>query len=177
MLGGDPHFLASFRADPKPKAALNLADCLAQTGDLLSARGYATQGRDLADQQHDTELVGVADEQLAAIDKRLPRLTIRIASSAPPDSKVSRDGVVVGAASFGVAAALNPGPHRIVVTASGRVDAEFDVTLAEGAAEEIEVHPGVALARVANAVPSSPPRAEDAEGSSTPRRRPRPGHS
>ncbi len=91
-----PHFLASYRADPKPKALLNLADCLAQTSDLLSARGYATQGRDLADQQHDAELTGVADDQLAAIDKRLPRLTIRIASAAPPDSKVSRDGVVSG---------------------------------------------------------------------------------
>ncbi len=44
-----PHFLASYRAEPKPKALLNLADCEQQTGDLLSARGYATQGRDLAD--------------------------------------------------------------------------------------------------------------------------------
>ncbi len=101
-----------------------------------------------------------------AIDKRLPRLTIRLASSAPADSKVSRDGVVLGPASLGVAAALNPGPHRIVVTAAGRVDAEFDVTLTEGAAQEIEVHPGAPLAQEATAVAASPPRTEDAERSS-----------
>ena len=127
----------------------------------MAARGHATQGRDLADRQHDAELVGVADGQLAAIDKRLPGLTIRLAASAPPDSKVSRDSVSLGPASLGVAAALNPGPHRIVVTAAGRADAEFDVTLAEGAAQELEVHPGAPLAQDAGH-----PRAEKVEDSS-----------
>jgi hypothetical protein len=47
-----PDLARSFELDARPKAALNLADCEAQVGEA--------------------ELVVVADEQLAAVDKRLP---------------------------------------------------------------------------------------------------------
>ena len=161
-----PHFLASYLADPKPKALLNLVDCKQQTGDLVAARGYAQQGRDLAAQQNDAELVGVADQQLAAIDKRLARLTIRLASHAPADSRVSRDSIVLDQRSLGVAVEVNPGAHRIVVAAVGRTDAEFDVTLAEGAVQELEVHPGGPLAQEPTAAIAGHPRTEEVEMSS-----------
>jgi thioredoxin-like negative regulator of GroEL len=43
-----PHFMRSFELDAKPKAALNLADCELQLGDLVAAQGYAGRGRQLA---------------------------------------------------------------------------------------------------------------------------------
>jgi hypothetical protein len=140
-----PHFLASYKVDPKPKALLNLADCEAQVGELLAARGHAAEGRDLARQENDTELTGVADEQLDAIEKRLPRLTIRLAPGAVPRSIAIRDGSVLGATDLGAAVPMNPGVHHVVATAPGHAQREFDVTLAEGASAEVEVQPGLAL--------------------------------
>ena len=140
------HFVASYRLDPRPKAVLNLADCERQTGDLLAAREHATEGRELARRQNATELVGVAEEQLATLEKQLPRLTIRLASGAPDGTRVVRDGVVVGPEALGKAVATNPGAHRVMATATGRVDCEFELTLGEGARQVIEVEPGPMLA-------------------------------
>ena len=141
-----PHFLASYRAGPKPKALLNLADCEAQVGELVSARGHAAEGRDLARQENDAELAGVASEQLAAVDKRMPRLNVRLAPGAPTGSVAVRDGAVLSGAQLGAPVPLNPGLHHVVVTAPGRAQREFNVTLAEGAGAEVEVQPGPLLA-------------------------------
>src|ERR1019366_486119 len=140
-----PHFLASYRADPKPKSLLNLADCEAQVGELVSARGHATEGRDLARQENDTELAGVADQQLAAIDKRLPRLTVRLATGAPAGTVAVRDGSLLSGAQLGAPMPLNPGVHHVVATAPGHAQRELNVTLAEGADAEVEAQPGPPL--------------------------------
>ena len=87
-----PHFTRSFELDPKPKAILNLADCEAQTGDLVDARSHAARGGELASQVDDTKLQSVAADQLAAIDTRLPKLTIRLAAGSPPGCSVTLDG-------------------------------------------------------------------------------------
>jgi hypothetical protein len=137
-----PHFLASYHADPQPKALLNLADCESQTGDLVAAQGHATQGRQLALQRNEHELSDVGDEQLAAIDKRLPRLTIRLAADAPPGSSVSRDGSTVDPAVLGVPVGVNAGLHAVVVSAPGYSERRFEVTLELGTTEQVDVQPG-----------------------------------
>ena len=164
------HFVASYRLDPRPKAVLNLADCERQTGDLLAARGHATEGRELARRQNDAELVGVAEQQLATIDRRLARLTIRLSPGAPVGSVVARNGVNLDTSSLGVAAALNPGTYHIVATAPGHAQHQSDVTLGEGAREDIEVQPGPAVvdARPAAIPPTVPATIEPTEGSGTP---------
>jgi hypothetical protein len=149
-----PHFTRSFELDAKPKALLNLADCEQRLGDLVVAQNHATQGRQLAQLQGDAELTGVADEQLAAIDKRLPRLAIRLAPGAPADSRVSRDGVLLELTSLGVLFGVNSGAHTIVVTAHGHAERRFDVTVAEGAHEQIGVEPGPTIA-IGRATPAA----------------------
>jgi hypothetical protein len=144
--GAVAHFTRSFELDAKPKALLNLSDCEKQMGDLVAGQDHATYGRELAQRQNDTELTAAADEQLAAIDKRLPRLTIKLSPGAPSGSTVSRDGVVVELASLGVTVGINPGTHAIVVAAPGHVDRRFVVTITEGAREQIDAEPGPLLA-------------------------------
>lgn len=148
------HFVASYRLDPRPKAVLNLADCERQTGDLLAARGHATEGRELARRQNASELVGVAEEQLAALEKQLPQLTIHLAAGSPESTQIVLDRTVVGPEAFGKAAASNPGGHRIIVTAPGHLDREFEVTLVDGARQVVEVEPGPVLANVRSTVPT-----------------------
>lgn len=137
-----PHLARSLELDSKPKAALNLADCERQVGDLVAARDHASLGRDLAHQTNDVELAAVADEQLGAIDRRLPSLTIRLASGAPTACTIERDGSVVEARSLGVPIGVNPGTHTVVLQAPGFMDRRFRTTIAEGERAEIEVEPG-----------------------------------
>jgi hypothetical protein len=158
------HFVESQRLDPQPKTLLNLADCEARLADLVSAQKHAIDARDLARQNVDAPMLSIADERLAALDKRLPRLTIVLAHDAPASSAVSRDGTQLGGTSLGVALPTNPGKHMVVASAPGHADRLFVVVLAEGARQTLEVGPGETAgaasgAPVAGAVPAPAPSA------------------
>ncbi|HSY24930.1 MAG TPA: hypothetical protein VK841_22555 [Polyangiaceae bacterium] len=137
-----PHFVRSFDQSPTPKAALNRADCEAQLGDLVAAQSHARIGLSLATDRGENDLANVAAEQLTAIAKRLPRLTIAIAPGAPDNCLVSLDGARLDPAKLGIAIGLNPGPHEVVVEAGGWSPRRFRVTLAEGESGEIAAQPG-----------------------------------
>ena len=64
-------------------------------------------------------------------------------AGAPPDSSVSLDGRPLGVSSLGVAMPVNPGMHRIVVSAAGRGSFATDVRMDEGDAQVADVAPGV----------------------------------
>jgi hypothetical protein len=136
------HFTRSYQLDPKPKAILNLADCEAQTGDLVDARSHAAQGRELATQQGDSKLQAVAADQLADIDKRLPRLTIRLAGGSPAGCAVTLDGRPVDPSTLGTEMGVNPGAHHVVASAPGFAERNFDINLLEAARLQLEVLPG-----------------------------------
>jgi hypothetical protein len=82
--GAIPHFVASQSLLPSAKALLNLADCEQRLGDLVAARAHAQEGRALAREQNDSELVAVADALIAAIDEKLPRAPV--VAPAPPST-------------------------------------------------------------------------------------------
>jgi len=154
-----PHFVESERLAPKPKTLLNLADCERQLGDLVASQGHALEGRDRARGLGDPTLLGIAERQLADVDKRLPRLTVRLGPGAPPDTVVSRDGTALGRVSLGAALPANPGKHHVVASAPGRADAGFDVVLVEGAAQVLDVAPGEPLPAAPAPVPGAGPEA------------------
>lgn len=153
-----PHFVESERLDPQPKTLLNLADCEDRLGDLVSSQKHAVEARDLARQRGNAELLAIAEKRIAEVDTRLPRLTIRIARGAPPNTTVSRDGTPLGSVSLGVALPLNPGKHLIVAGAPGHADNKLQLTLAERASQTIEVEPSVKL-QEPSASPSPQPGA------------------
>lgn len=156
-----PHFVESHRLDPQAKTLLNLADCEERLGDLVSAQKHARDARQLAQDAGNTELLGIADERVSSIDKKMPRLTIRLAKDAPSDSVVSRDGTSLGAVSLGMALPINPGQHVVVVTAPGRSEKRFPVRLAEGAQTVIDVEPGPRLSGSTSDRATSPPGGAD----------------
>lgn len=145
-----PHFLASYKLSPSAKSLLNLADCESRTGDLVSAKLHAAQGRELARQGHDgfgatpedAELVSVADELLASVEKRMPRLAIKLGPGAPPGTVLLRDGVRVDPAAVAAPVAVNPGEHTVTAGAAGRLDRSVTVTLAEGQHRDIDLDVG-----------------------------------
>src|SRR5882672_2095166 len=150
------HFARSFQLDPKPKALLNLSDCERKMADLVAAQLHAAAGRQLARQQNDATLVSVADEQLAEIERRLPQLIIALAPGAPATSTVTRDGAAVGVTSLLVPFGVNPGKHVITVVAPGHAERRVDVTLEEGARQQVDVAPGDEVSGGATAAAASP---------------------
>ena len=160
----------SVRLDPTQKSLINLAECEAELGKLLDAQRHLLEARDAA--KSDPELQAIAVARLAAVEKRLPRLTIRLAPGAPSGTVVARDGVELREASLDTALPVEPGPHTVLVRSPGRLDQRADVTLVEGEVKQIDVAPGAPVAAPAPATAptpaAAPPKAAPVEPSSGP---------
>lgn len=138
-----PKLAESQRLDPAAGTLINLGDCFQKTGQLANALQAM---RDALDMLAPTDSrVAPVKEEMAALDKRVPRLTIRLAPDTPEDAKVLRDDVEYGAASLGVPIPVNPGDHMIVVAAPRRAKKAYPVTISEGQAREITVTVGKVL--------------------------------
>lgn len=130
----------SARLDPKVGTLINLAECEENLGLVAAARQHLQRAIDLAAAQRDDRL-DLAKTRLVAIDKRVPRLTIVLAPTGK-DARVKRDDVELGAGSIGAPLPVEPGKHVITVSADGHVDRTFEITLAEGAQQSIDVDVG-----------------------------------
>jgi hypothetical protein len=148
-----PKFEESQRLEPAPGTLLNLADCEEKLGRLASAWthfGQLVQSLSPKDERYAT-----VKERFDALEKRVPRLTVTLDVGAPNGARVSRDGVQLGAASYGVAVPVDPGAHAIVVEADGRAPRKYDVTLGEGDAKTIAVTAGDPIAVAPPPTPSA----------------------
>jgi hypothetical protein len=83
-------------------------------------------------------------QQIAALEKRVPKLTIKLALGAPEGTRVKRDDIELGAGSMGTPLPANPGKHVLLVSAPGHIGQRYEVVLQEGMTREILVEPGVA---------------------------------
>jgi hypothetical protein len=150
-------FAESEAEDPREGTLINLARCEEAQSKLATARQYWQQAADLAralgDPRVDYDL-----QELARIDGRVPRLTIRLEGDAPPDTVVHRDDIEFAGGSLGVALPVETGRHVVSATASGREPREYTVDLVEGEQRVLAVAPGPSIPVVgANAVPVASP--------------------
>ena len=76
-------------------------------------------------------------KELALLEPRLPKLRIRMMPKDAPEPTVEIDGASVSPAVIGIARAVNPGTHHVVVAAKGYERAESDVETKEGATEDV----------------------------------------
>jgi hypothetical protein len=133
-----PHFVESLHMDAKAITLINLAACEEKTSRLADALGHWVDARAHAQAEGNAAIEAEAEKKTKALEPRLPKLTIVLAG-ATPDAEVVRDGVVLGAASMGVALPVNPGAHTLVVRASGHEDKSASVTIAESENKRIEL--------------------------------------
>jgi hypothetical protein len=147
-----PKFADSFAADPAPGTLVNLGDCEARIGKLVAANEHyklAVAGFPKGDKRR--ELVA---QKAAAIEPRIAHLAIKLLSSVPESARVMRGGSPFDRKENGVPVAVDPGTLSVVVSASERKDAVYDVTLAEGQTQELQVDVGAPLdAKVVVVVP------------------------
>lgn len=133
-------FEESLRLDPAVGTTFNLADCHEHVGKLASASLLFE--RVVGELPAGDDRLPVAKSRVAALAKRVPRLTLRLGEGAPPGSTVRRDDVELGAASLGTALPIDPGKHTIAIKAPGRRTRTITVDVGEGERKEVEVLPG-----------------------------------
>ena len=139
-----PLFAESLRLDPAVGTALNLAECEERRGQLTGALRAWQQAINLAEATND-ERGEVARERFDALSPKVPRLTIVLTPDAPEGTKVLRENVELGEATFGRPLPVDPGKHVITITAPGRQDEHKTIVLGEGDDKTLTVSPGAPL--------------------------------
>jgi tetratricopeptide (TPR) repeat protein len=125
-------FDESHRLDPALGTLLNLAECHALAGRTASAwarfRELAEKARRAGQKDRET----YAEEQLSALAKKLSYVTLRPVP-ALAIAKLDIDGQALGPASYSSPIPLDPGRHRVSVTAgSERYEAMVEVPASAG---------------------------------------------
>lgn len=140
-------FEASRKLDPQRGTLLNLAACFEKANLLASAWGRFKELEVLSTKAGDEARAAIARERIAALEPRLPKLSIR----APAGVAVSRDGSPVDPMLFGTAIFVDPGEHTIEAHAPGHRPFTTKLALREAEIQEITIP---ALEKL----PSPPPK-------------------
>ncbi len=72
-------------------------------------------------------------------------MTARLADGTPPDAEVTVAGTAVDAKALAQGMELDPGPAKLVVSASGRQPRTYDLELKEGEKRELSLEAGPAI--------------------------------
>ncbi len=154
-----PKLEESYRLDAAAGTAVNLGDCFEHQGKVGSALLAYRAGRKLL--KPGDQRIPPVERQIAALEKRVPRLTITLAVDAPEGTTVTRDGKRVDSGVLGEAVPVNPGRVVLVVRAPGRRAERATVTLAEGEARHFIAKSGESVSGTEAAAVSDAPAAVD----------------
>jgi len=166
-----PKFAESFRLDPVTGALLALASCHEAEGKLASAWVEYLDVATRARREGKNDRADAAQQRATALEPKLARLIIAAAPGAEsiPELVVKRDGVVVGAATFGTALPVDEGEHVVEASAPGRLPFTRRVTMPDGATETVAI-PLLTETAKAEGTPARPP-----VGEKTPAEKPKGG--
>ncbi len=137
-----PRFAESQRLDPSLGTLLNLANCHELEGKLATAWTELNEALALAERERQTERVAFAEAHIAALAPRLPRLVIVVPRELEGmDVAVTRDGSAIARVALGTPMPVDPGVHRIEVTARGHVPWSSAIEIAVGERRELTIGP------------------------------------
>ncbi|HXK17694.1 MAG TPA: hypothetical protein VNG33_07820 [Polyangiaceae bacterium] len=133
-----PKFEESQRLDSGIGTMFNLADCWEHSGRSASAWAMFLDTAAAARAASQEDRAKVAKERAAKLEPKLSHMTIRLAS-AEQGLEVRRDGQLVGQAAYNTAVPVDPGLHRIEVTATGKKPFTSSVDVGASASASVEV--------------------------------------
>lgn len=147
-------FEASQKKAPAAGTLVNLADCYEHEGKIASAWITYKEAARAAAIRKKTEWETLSKGRIAALEPKLPRLTISPPDNAPADVTIARDGEALARGELSVAIPVDPGSHTVTASAPGRVPFEKRVDVREGATIEVSIPPLDAISSPRVALPS-----------------------
>ncbi len=153
-----PKLAESERLDPGAGTLLNLGHCYEKNGQTASAWVTFKDAAAAADVKHRADWSSRARERARALEPTLSRLTIDVA----PEMRVSglqvrRDGVEVGAATWGTPIPTDPGPHAIEAGAPAKKPWKTTITVGASADQAHVAIPALEDEPAPSAVVTTPP--------------------
>lgn len=130
--------------EPGRGKLINIALCEEELGQLTEAAQHFQEV--LPQLTPDDERLEIARQHLAGLGPRIPRLRIDLANGARGGAGVTLDGAPLSEAALGTEMPADPGKHVITVTAPGRREMRYDLTLEEGKRAALVVEPGAVVA-------------------------------
>jgi hypothetical protein len=154
-------FGESYRLDPQLGALLNYADCVERINKPATAYAAFRDAVELSRQKSDARY-SVAKTRADALEPKLMRIVIDLpASTLASEVTVTLDGTVLTRAAMGSPLPLDPGEHRLAVSAPGYVPWSTTVSLqTEGKTQQLVVP---VLTRVVDAPSAHAEREESTE--------------
>jgi len=142
---GCPLLAESYRLDPQPGALFTEAECEAKWGRIASALAHYEEYLVVYARLPESEQRAQQARQSAAIAQKIalgpqvPHLTVRLATSAPKETIVERDGRLVDRSQLGAPVPVDPGEHVVIARAPGRAEQRQSVVLSAGETKQVEL--------------------------------------
>lgn len=133
-----PLFAESQRLDPGGGTLLNLALCHERQGKTATAWTEYKEALAIAVRDEREDRRAFAEEHLAAIEPKLPKLRVVVARPAP-GLAVRVDGALVSPLAYGLELPVDPGAHEVSASAPGRLPFRARASIAAGARVDLAV--------------------------------------
>jgi len=174
MANGDfnhacPKLAESYRLDPATGALLATALCYERAGKLATAWATYTQAASRAKAEGSPDREQSARSKANELEAKLDKLVVNVAAGNPPEILVTRDGVTIGEAEWGVAIPVDAGTHVVEATAAGKTSFRTEVTARGTSTSRVTVPvladaaPGATAAAPDSESPPPPAREEPAK--------------
>jgi hypothetical protein len=162
-------FEGSQKLDSGLGTQLYLADCYEKAGRAASAWATFLEAESLARTRNDQDRADVARQRAAALEPRLSKLWVNVASGNSESLEIRRNGAPIPRPSWGVALPVDGGEQVVEASAPGKVAYKQVVTLeperatAEVSIPVLEDDPNAVAPTESGAAASGPPGGADAD--------------
>lgn len=136
-----PKLEESLRLDPAAGTVLNLAACEEKLGKIASAWEHFHHALELLPAEDARR--AIAEAKVKELERRVPKLAVRVVPAMPAGAHVVRDGTTLGNASLSVPFPVDPGLHEIsMVGEGGERRAKITVDIAESESRIVVLEAG-----------------------------------
>jgi tetratricopeptide (TPR) repeat protein len=134
-----PRFDASYKLDPALGTLLNMSTCYEMLGHIASAWGHYREVLAHATKAGDQPRMDIAKARIAALEPRLPKLTIKGPKAPIGGMQLTRDDAPIDVAVLGASIYVDPGSHTIAASAPGYKSFTKTIEIKEGESQDVQI--------------------------------------